>query len=122
MNIAEVKKLAKQWRELKQLRMDADKEAAVLKKDETALQARIIAILQAPEVNLDGVTVGDRQIGITETEVPVIEDYPRFAKYVMEEGALDLLQLRLSIGAVRERGEVPGLGKVTTHKLSDKKA
>lgn len=97
-----------------------EEKTSALKKDlkeaESALRKRLVA------QGMDSARGRAATVTVTSREVCRIEDYNRFAAYVYKYKALDLLQSRPSITALRERQKqgkkVPGVSVETLPTLS----
>lgn len=96
-------------------RLALDRQSKALKKQVEDLSALIIA-----QMSLDGIAnfEGAR---IEEVQKPFISDFSQLEGYIIEHGALDLLQKRLTESAVKLRWEdginIPGVGVSTETKL-----
>jgi len=112
------------WRNKKAERLAADKVANTLKEQETAMKSWLIAVFR--EQQFEGMVIDHRITGLSDREVHVVEDKEKFVQYMLEEGAIDLLQFRLADGAIFEREDVgvtvPGLRKETVYDLFDRKS
>jgi hypothetical protein len=96
-------------------RLKLDRESKALKKQIDALSVQIIAGMDAAELSVvEGAT-------IEEVTKPYISDFVELEKFIIEHGALDLLQKRLTESAVKLRWEdgiaIPGVGTSTERKL-----
>ena len=100
---------------------------AALKRDIVELDKdRIELKKHAFQLLRDSRTIGAKgkegQISIKEEDVPTIEDWSAFTKYVARTKNFDLLQHRLSSAAVKERWndkkDVPGVGMFKKTDLS----
>ena len=111
------------WRDLRESRLAQEKVAAKIKEQEDGIKAQIILTMQYQLY--DGVVVGDRVMGITAKEVNIVTDAELLTKHIIDTGAIELLQLRLSAEAIREHqaaGEViPGIGVIEQYNLYDRK-
>lgn len=119
----EVQDLTRAWRENRELRLLAEKEAAEFGKREAAAKSRLLQALQ--DNPMDGVVVDGRAVTVTSKIIPIVEDRAALERYILENECLALLQFRLSTATVqemRENGEeIPGIGDFTKYDLSDKK-
>jgi hypothetical protein len=112
------------WRAKREERLEADKVAAELKSDETKLKELIVSAMVAQKY--EGTVINGRMTRAVPKTTPVVDDRQQFEAYIYEHHALDLLQFRISTGAIKERKEageeIPGLGTMETYDLSDTKA
>ena len=112
------------WRELRAKRLEVEKEAEKIKQQELAHKNFVIASMLAQRY--EGIVEGGRVTGVNTKEVPTCADRAAFDKFVLETGSLDLLQFRLSTGAINDRFEkgieVPGIEFIDTYDLYDRKA
>lgn len=112
------------WRAAREERLAADKVAAMLKSDETKLKELIIAAMVGQKY--EGTVISGRMTKTVLKIAPVVDDRQQFEDYIYKNHALDLLQFRISAGAIKERKEagevIPGIGEVETYDLSDTKA
>lgn len=111
--------LVDEYRDIKDLRLAADKVAEALRNEEQRILDHIIENVSVDE----GGVVGKRFKGIITTDrKPVVEDWEKFYAHVKKTGNFDLLQKRLSDTAVKDRLEegkaVPGVGNILVKKLS----
>jgi hypothetical protein len=113
-----------EWRAKRDERLAADKVAATLKSDETKLRELIISSMLAQKY--EGTVVGGRMTRTVMKLKPVVDDRAAFTQYIYDNHALDLLQFRISTGAIKDRKEagevIPGLGEMEEYELSDTKA
>ena len=111
------------WRDLRESRLAQEKVAAKIKEQEQALKEQIIATMQYQLY--DGVVAGGRTMGLSVKEVSIVVDAGALTKHIIDTGAIELLQLRLSAEAVREHqlaGEViPGIGTMDKYDIYDRK-
>jgi len=96
-------------------RLALDRASKSLKKRVDELSARIIALM-----SVSGLTSVDGA-HIEEVQKPYISNFTELEGYIIEHGALDLLQKRLTESAVKLRWEdgiqIPGVGVSTEQKL-----
>lgn len=106
--------------ELRAKRLAKSKEVDEMKKQEATLRSTIIA--QLHEIGLDGGKGTKATAAILTSDQAVMEDWPAFWAFCRDNDALDLVQKRVSITAVRERWdqseEIPGLRKIEVEDLS----
>lgn len=106
--------------DLREKRLKLDKEAAKAKAAETALADHIINTLPKDSTGAAG---KHHRVQVKLKEVPQVKDWPAFYAYVKKNNAFDLLQKRLSEGAVQERlveskKGLPGVEIFKTPKVS----
>lgn len=101
-------------------RLALSKQVEALEKDETALREHIIQTL--PKSKASGVSGKVARVTVLTDDVPQVEDWDAFYKYVKKNDAFELLQRRLSKEAVAERiddGEtLPGVKLMKIPKVS----
>lgn len=111
------------WRAKRAERLEANRVMENLQKEEVAMASWLLEVFK--QQKLEGMLIGGRITGLGEKEVPTVSDKEEFMRYIRETGELDLLQFRLSTGAVDERLEagvkVPGTEYITVHQLFDRK-
>ena len=109
---------------LRQERLAKQAEADALKARETAITEHVIQNLPKSEAN--GVTGKVARVTITKKEVPQVDDWEAFYRYLFKTKDPSLLQKRLGDAAIRERWEakkaVPGVVPFTVIGLSVTKA
>lgn len=119
-----VEKAIVMWRELRAERLEADRQARVLKNDEDKLKSFLIEAFK--QQKLEGMIIDGRSTGLSTKTQPSVADKEAFLAYVKETGQLDLLQFRLATGAVQERWnndmEVPGVEEIELYDLFDRKS
>lgn len=86
----------------------------------TELEEHVFALLRKQKA-LGGAGT-KAKVTITESNVPVVQDWDNFYRHIQETGDFDLLGRSLKVPAVRERWddhkEVPGVGVFVKTKLS----
>jgi hypothetical protein len=91
-----------------------------LEKRETALKEHLISTL--PVSQATGVAGKVARVTIVPKEIPQANDWGKLYAYIKKQDAFDLLQRRLSNGAVEERWEngieIPGVEKFNTKTVS----
>lgn len=101
-------------------RLDLEKKVELLKAEESALREHIIATL--PVSQATGVAGKRARVTVKPKEIPQVDDWSALHKYIKRTGAFDLLQKRLSDGAVLDRLEdgkkLPGVSIFHTKTLS----
>lgn len=114
----------KDWRAKRAERLAADKVAEALKKDESAMKSWLISVFNVQK--FEGMVIDGRITGVNPHDVHVVEDKIAFINYIYENEAIDMLQFRLSDGAIFEReeagDEIPGVRKEEVYDLFDRKA
>ena len=102
---------ADQLFKLRQKRIDMQKEVDEVAEEEKALKEHIIETL--PKSQASGVAGKLARVSVVTKPVPQVEDWEAFYKHVARTKSFDLLQRRVSDGAVKERWEagkkVPGV-------------
>ena len=97
--------------EIKNQRLEAQKVVDKLKSEEAALKDHIINTL--PKSEASGVAGKLARVTVVKKIIPQVGDWDAFYKYVKKTGHFDLMQRRLSNGAIKERWdngkEVPGV-------------
>jgi len=106
--------------QLRGARLKLQKEVDALKADETALSAHIIDTL--PKSQATGVAGKLARVSVVGKDVPQVQDWDAFYKYVTRTKQFDLLQRRLSDAAVMERlianKKIPGVGLFRVTRVS----
>lgn len=119
----EVEEAIKEWRSKRAARLEQDKVAAKLKKEEESFKGFILEAFKQQQ--FEGMIIDGRSTGLTTKKIPSVSDKEKFMAYIRETGELDLLQFRISTGAVDERVangvEVPGTEYVDYYDLFDRK-
>lgn len=96
-------------------RLNLDRRSKALKKQVDDLSSQIIEGMR-----LAGLTLVDGA-RLEEIQKPFISDFSQLESYIIEHGAIDLLQKRLTESAVKLRWEdgiqIPGVGVSTEQKL-----
>lgn len=119
-----VEKAIVMWRELRTERLEAERQARVLKNDEDKLKSFLIEAFK--QQKLEGMIIDGRSTGLSTKTQPSVADKEAFLAYIKETGQLDLLQFRLATGAVQERWnnevEVPGIEEIELYDLFDRKS
>lgn len=104
----------------KQARLAADKVAEELKKKEAAIEEHIIANL--PKSDATGIAGKVARASIVVKTIPIVKDWDAFYAYIKKNNAFELLQRRLSEGAIQERWDakktVPGVDTFKRSKVS----
>lgn len=101
-------------------RLDLDRQAKVVKEQEDDLQKVIISKMREQEMKALGASNG--LVKLHESEEPVAENWEEIWAFIKANDAWELLHKRITTTAVKERWAdgiaVPGVGKVTTYKLT----
>jgi hypothetical protein len=109
---------------LRKRRLDAQKVVDAIEAEEKALKAYIIDNL--PKSNLKGATGSVANVRVVTKEIPQVNNWDDFYTFVRKSKRTDLLQKRLSEGAIQEildsGKKVPGVGLFTAVSLSITKA
>jgi hypothetical protein len=117
-------KVIQAWRDKKVERLAADKKAAALKEQETAMKSWLIDVFSAQM--FEGMLIDHRITGLSDREVHEVEDREAFVNYLIDNRALDMLQFRISDPAIFAREDmgidIPGIKKRTVYDLFDRKA
>jgi hypothetical protein len=117
-------KVIQAWRDKRDDRLAADKVAAALKEQETAMKMWLIDVFK--EQKFEGMVIDHRITGLSDREVHEVEDREAFVNYLIENRALDMLQFRISDPAIFAREDVgvvvPGVKVRTIYDLFDRKA
>lgn len=97
--------------ELRQKRLEEQKKVDLIEAEEKALKEYIIQNL--PKSEASGVAGKLARVTVVAKEIPQVEDWDAFYKYVKKTGNFDLMQRRLTDAAVKERWEageeIPGV-------------
>ena len=88
---------------LKEKKREAKKIVDAIETEEKALRLHIINTL--PKSRATGISGKNFNVSVVSEDVPQYEDKREFQKYVVETGSFDLMQGRLSKGAINERWE-----------------
>lgn len=92
-------------------RLALQKQVDALEAEEAALKEHIINTL--PKSNASGVAGKLARVSVDTKDVPQVEDWTAFYKYVKKNDAFELLQRRLTDASVKERLEagvkLPGI-------------
>lgn len=106
--------------ELRQRRLDLQKDVTAIKEKETALNNHIIE--QLPKSDATGVAGKTARVRVLTKAVPVVEDWDKFYAYVSRQKAWELMQRRINTRAIQERLEagkkVSGTGEFTAVSVS----
>lgn len=98
--------------ELRNTRLAMQKEVDVIEAEEKALKEYIINTL--PKSEASGVAGKLARVTLVKKDIPQVNNWDVFYKYVKRTGQFDLLQRRLTDTAIKERwdsgNEVPGVG------------
>lgn len=97
--------------ELRQKRLEQQKVVDAIEAEEKALKEHIINTL--PKSEASGVAGKLARVTVVTKEVPQVEDWDAFYKFVKKTGQFDLMQRRLTDAAIKERWEngkeIPGV-------------
>ena len=113
----------KMW-ELREKKRKAKRVVDEIEVEEKALKAYIINTL--PKSEASGISGKVANVTVVSKEIPQVEDYSKFYKYVAKTGRFDLMQKRLSVGAINEMFDdgkkIPGLTTFNVVSISLTKA
>lgn len=105
---------------VRQARLKLVKEVEAKQRHETFLSEYLIE--QLPVSEAEGVTGKVAKATVLRSEVPQVEDWDRFYKYILKSKDFSLLQRRVGVEAVRERWAndkaVPGVTVFHAKKIS----
>ncbi len=97
--------------ELRQKRLEMQKEVDAVAAEETALKNYIIETL--PKSEASGVAGKLARVTVVTKTIPQVKDWDAFYKYVKKTGQFDLMQRRITDSAIKERWEagkeIPGV-------------
>src|SRR6187402_3526066 len=93
----------KQWRDKRQERLAKDREAEILKKQETELKSWLIEVFKKQKY--EGMMIDQRVTGLSTKEIRIVTDRESFIKFIYENEAIDLLQFRPVDSAIAAREE-----------------
>lgn len=109
-----------EYYEVRQLRLEKDREAAELKKKESELKEFLIDNISKSDAS--GVAGKLMRATLQSKTEPTPEDWSLIHKYILKTKSFDLLQLRLSVPAVVERWNddvsIPGVGRIQVISIS----
>jgi hypothetical protein len=115
--------MADTYQEVRDQRLELQRQTDKLKEREDELKATLLATLQ--EQGVGGVSGKRYRVEVKLTVVPVVTNWPEVYEYIKANDAFDILQTRLSAPAIRERqvdGEkIPGIGDLNQYNLSLRK-
>lgn len=98
---------------LREDKKEAKKIVDAIETEEKALKLHIINTL--PKSNASGISGKVANVAILSKEVPQLADPLKFFKYVAKNNRFDLMQRRLSVGAIADMWEdgkkIPGIEK-----------
>lgn len=104
----------------KEARLHADKHAASLKAVEVELKNRVMQEMLNNDCHMVGGTY--KKVTLKTKQRPQVADWSEVYKFIVDTGATDLLQRRLSEAAVKARVDdgvaVPGVEYIETNDLS----
>lgn len=97
--------------QLRQKRLEMQKEVDKVAAEESALKNHIIENL--PKSEASGVAGKLARVTVVTKQIPQVKDWDAFYKYVKKTGSFDLMQKRLTDAAIKERWEagkeIPGV-------------
>lgn len=120
MELIELSVMVDEFDSTRTRRLDADKTAKAIKKEEDELSRRIIAVLYENDTYF---AAGKRvRVKLNVTTRPVATDWQVVYDYMVVNDAMDLVQKRLHYAAIDDRiengEEIPGIEFVEVTKLS----
>lgn len=105
---------------VRQERLAAQKVVEALQKQESFIEEHLINSL--PKSEATGVAGKTARATVVVKDYPTVTDWDSFYKYIKKTGSFELLQRRLSEGAIKERWEgkktIPGVGVFKRSKIS----
>ena len=120
MELIEIVILADEFVELRERRLAADRAAKALKSEETVLAERLIH--QGIENDTRFVGGSTHKVTIQTKSKPIAADWQQVYDYMIANDAMDLVQKRLTEGAVNARFEdgndIPGIEFIDVNSLS----
>lgn len=120
MELQEIAALVDEYDEARNHRLEVDKQAARLKREETILHDRILAVLFDNDMHYAAGKY--KRVKLNTTIKPKAEDWEAIYNYILVYGATEIVQKRLHEGAIKDRvdeGEIiPGIAFVEVNKLS----
>lgn len=120
----QAEEIIRAWRAKRAERLEADKVAAALKEDESAMKQWIIEVFRAQA--FEGMVTDKRITGVATKKMAVVDDREVLIDYIYKNRAIDILQFRLSQTAIDERVDqweaVPGIRTEEFLDIYDRKA
>lgn len=111
------------WRKQRAKRLEQNRIMEASKKIEISLSSWLLEVFK--QQKFEGMLIKGRITGLSDSEVPIVEDKEAFMNHIKATGELELLQFRLGVGAVNERTEagvkVPGIAFIKVYDLFDNK-
>ncbi len=100
-------------------RLSLQREADLLEQEEKALTNALIEYLI--KHGADNFYEDDYVATLVTTDEPLVDSWPKLLDYIVENGAVDLLQKRLAVSAVKARWKdnvnLPGVLSVHKHSI-----
>lgn len=100
-------------------RLSLQREADLLEQEEKGLMNLLIN-----HMNTHGIELfrdGEDEVALIVTEEPVVTDWPKLLDYIVDQGAVDLLQKRVTASAIKARWNddqsVPGVQQIKKQSL-----
>lgn len=111
---------ADKYYELKQRRLEMQKEVDKVGAEESAYREHLIN--NVPKSKATGIAGKVARVTVYNEDVPTVKNWDKFYDYVIKNKAFDLLQRRLNAAAVEERWEakkkIPGVEPFAVTKIS----
>lgn len=117
---ATLAEITDEYYEVQQQRRALDKQSKELKERETSLKNYIAEFLKKNNMS----AIGGKYVTATYVRKPkpVVEHWPTFYDFILQNDAFDMLQRRLHEGAIKDRLEqgesIPGLGQIWLDDIS----
>ncbi len=106
--------------QLRQKRLEMQKEVDKVAAEESALKEHIINTL--PKSEASGVAGKLARVTVVTKQIPQVKDWGAFYEYVKKTGQFDLMQRRITDAAIKERWEageeVPGVERFNAVSIS----
>jgi hypothetical protein len=113
----------RRWRTSRAARLEQDRLAARMKEREEELKEWLIAAMRGQKY--EGVVIDNRITGVNTKQYPEVVNRQEFCEHILETGALELLQFRVSTTAIKEHKEAgkmpPGIEYKDDYDLFDRK-
>mgnify|MGYP001576760948 CR=1 FL=1 len=124
MDAKEAGVIADNYKALDLQRLDLQRQADTIEREQKTLKAQLIEYFQTTETTAVSGTNG-HIVSLVKKPQPIAESWPDIQAYIVENNAWELVQRRLSDAAIKERLEqgieIPGVGIIDTFSLSVKK-
>jgi F0F1-type ATP synthase epsilon subunit len=100
-------------------RLSLQREADLLEQEEKALTNALIEAMA--QEGRDTYEDGGIVVNLVTTDEPLVDSWPKLLDYIVENGAVDLLQKRVTVSAVKARWKddvnLPGVLSVPKHSI-----